>query len=126
MKIDKLFYQNLLTKYFLAFQEKDLVTISELFSDDIVLKDWVVELNGKEKVLKFNEEVFDKFETISISFDNFFHCDSVFLTDSTHEAGYNIFACPIKIILDDISLDVLDLISFDTKGKIVSVTAYKK
>lgn len=126
MKLDKLFYQNLLTKYFLAFQEKDLFTISELFSDDIVLKDWVVKLNGKEKVLKFNEEVFGKFETITISFDNFFHCDSVFLIDSTQEAECNMFACPIRIILDDISLDVLDLISFDNKGKIISVTAYKK
>ena len=126
MKLDKLFYQNLLTKYFLAFQGKDLVAISELFSDDIVLKDWVVELNGKEKILKFNEEVFGKFEKVHISFDNFFHCDSVFLIDSTHEAECNMFACPIRITLDDISLDVLDLISFDNEGKIISVTAYKK
>ena len=36
------------------------------------------------------------------------------------------FACPIRITLDDISLDVLDLISFDNEGKIISVTAYKK
>ena len=54
-------------EYFDAFVNKDLVRLSELYSDDVVLSEWDENIfNGKEAVLQANADLFSKFEKIGV------------------------------------------------------------
>ena len=105
--------KNLLNNYQEAFNSKNLTKLSDLFSDDITLKDWDISVHGKSPVLEANKKIFDSVNTINCkSIKNYYEKDTVI--------------CVLKIIInDDEIIDVVDIIEFNKDQKISSIRAYK-
>ena len=108
-----------LKKYFQAFSSKDLDTLSEMFSSDILLTDWDICVVGKENVLEANKKIFDSVDAISVN-------------PYAYYGGNNSYAVEITIEVTPKGngkieeLQVVDVITFDGEGLIDCVKAYKK
>ena len=102
-------------EYFRAFSQKNIKKLSELYSDDISLVDWVASATGKENVLNMNNELFGSFDDIRIDVNEMYKDE-------------NVVACEIDIFLDKqnkrICLKVVDVLEFDDGGLIVGIRAY--
>ncbi len=99
--------------YFKIFSEKNINGLREMFDDNVTLRDWEIDKQGIENVLKANLNIFQNVKTIKaipqniVSEDNF------------------VFA-ELKIIVNgDEELKVVDIIEFNKKGKIISIKAFK-
>tara|TARA_Y100000593_G_scaffold74585_1_gene137366 strand:- start:5374 stop:5700 length:327 start_codon:yes stop_codon:yes gene_type:complete len=100
-------------EYFKNFSNKDLEALRTMFSDDITLRDWDIDVSGIEAVLGANYNIFDKFETINVMPVNLYKSN-------------NIVICEIEILLNDNNkLLVVDILEFDDDHKIKSIRAYK-
>lgn len=100
-------------EYFELFGASNLEGLSEIYSDDIHLIDWNGQWKGKEEVLKMNKDLFDS--------------NDVEVT--VHEIEQPIFResrvyCKISIDVGGVVLKVMDVIDFDTKGKITRIEAF--
>jgi hypothetical protein len=116
---------DILKLYFAAFSKKRLVTIKEIISQDIYLKDWEVEVEGIEDYLDFHETFFNSVGEISIEGYTIFEGNPYAPTEGIEE-GLKWFFCPLKISIDDKVLEVLDLICFNEENKICAVMAYRQ
>ena len=102
-------------KYFQYFSNKDIDSLSKMFSEDIRLVDWEIAETGKEEVIKANQRIFDSVETIQVKPLYFYYDDE----DS--------FAVEILIVVNEKEfLEVVDVIRFNEDGLIDSVKAYKR
>lgn len=104
-------------EYFNLFSAKRLDKLSELFSDNIELKDWNVNIQGKEKVIDAYKNIFDSVEEI--------HAHLI----QSYEYGKTI-CCEILIMIykDNIKIEeieVMDVITFNNMMKIEKIKAYK-
>jgi len=100
-------------EYFKLFEEGNLEGLSKMYHDDIHLIDWNGQWKGKEEVLKMNKDLFDS--------------NDVEVT--VHEIEQPIFResrvyCKISIDVGGVVLKVMDVIDFDTKGKITRIEAF--
>ena len=109
----------LISKYFEAFNNKDLVTLSELYTDNVILNEWHENIfTGKEAVLSANKTLFDKFNSVVIEV----------LSSGVDEIS-NISASYISLneisvsLDDDTHITVVDIIEV-VDNKIRGVTAY--
>ena len=98
-------------KYFTAFEGKDLGTLTEIYDEQVLLKDWDIECHGAEKVLAANESSVEdiKVDINRCSVDNM-------LQTATAE---------IVINIDGEEILVADVITFNNEGKIKNIRAYK-
>ena len=96
--------------YFKAFNEKDLETLSHLYSDDVTLKDWIGRWETKPMVLEENQNLFTSQPNLSITLNRI-------------ENKSNTSYCYISIGLEDTKLEVLDCIYFNEGGKISHIEA---
>jgi hypothetical protein len=96
--------------YFKAFNEKDLETLSELYSEDVTLKDWMGRWETKPMVLEENNNLFTSQPHLSITLNRI-------------ENKSNTSYCYISIGLEDTKLEVLDCIYFNKGGKISHIEA---
>lgn len=99
--------------YFKAFESKNIIFLENMFSEEICLNDWEVSVIGKNNVLAFNLEVFQKFENIKVEIINIY------------EVGNTILSEIILYLDENLTLKVVDIIEFDKNDKIVSIRAYK-
>jgi hypothetical protein len=104
-------------EYFDLFSKKELDKLSKLFSDNISLKDWNINVSGKENVINAYKNIFDNVEEIRAQLVN------------NYEYGHTI-CCEILIIIykNGIKIEeieVMDVITFDDFMKIKSIKAYK-
>lgn len=107
-------YKEKLIEYFKAFSDKDIDSLSKMFSDQISLVDWNISAIGKKKVVDINQNIFDNVKTIKVTPIDFY-CNS-----------NTSYAIKILIIIDeDETLNVIDIINFDDNGMITSITAFK-
>jgi len=105
--------ERLVLDYFNKFAAKDLESLEKMFSHDVSLRDWEISSEGIEDVLRSNKGIFDSIDSISVEILNTYTC------------GQSI-ACEILIhINNDETLRVVDIITFNTFGKITSIRAYK-
>jgi len=101
-------------KYFDLFSNKDIQNLKKLFAEDIILKDWEIEVKGIKEVVKANEKIFNSVETIVVTpidiyQDNF------------------ILVCVIDITINDTEkLKVIDILKFDENKKIKEISAFKQ
>ena len=103
-----------LIKYFKVFSDKNIDTLSEMFSDDVELKDWNISTSGKKNVVNANKDIFDNVDTILVTPIQFY---------SNSETSY---AVQISILVNiEEKLDVIDVIEFDNSGLIKSINAFK-
>lgn len=115
-------YKEKLESYFKAFSNKDIDTLSQMFSDDVTLVDWENNVSGKSDVLEVNKKIFDSSPQISVTPIQYYESDKS-------------YAIKIEVEIsdpndsdtdeeDEFIMSVLDIISFDDEGLIKSVEAY--
>lgn len=98
--------------YLKKYAEKDLNGIKEMFSEDIVLRDWKIRVEGKENALIETRKNFESVNSIKIE------------VLSTYESK-NTIAAELKITINSTEeLYVVDVITINAKGKIKSIRAY--
>ncbi len=108
-------FEQELKKYFKVFSNKDIDTLSKMFSDEVKLVDWNISAFGKNEVLKANENIFKNVKSIEVTPIEFY---------SNSDTSYSV---KISIVVDKIEiLEVIDVIKFDENGLINSIEAYKK
>ena len=100
-------------KYFEAWNNHDLSTLSEISSDEVTLRDWELSVSGKSDFLKANSEIFKNNPGIKAELMNIFiKGDEIvaILHISSHDS--------------DVILPVVDHIKFEN-NKIASIVAYR-
>ena len=114
--LEKYSFSNLTVKakkYFQYFSEKNIKELSDMFSENVELKDWDVELKGKKKVISGNKNIFNAVSKLNVE------VHSISQVDSRVYAEITVFA-------DSEAIPVIDIIDFDKESKIKSITAYKR
>jgi hypothetical protein len=102
-------YQKTLN-YFNLWKNKDIDNLINLFSDDIVLKDWNGKWESKSNVIEVNKNIF--LNDIKLK---------VLLIDVCLNTSY----CTLEIIVNGETISVLDVIEFNEENLICKITAYK-
>ena len=106
--------EKLVKSYFEMFSKKDIQGLEGLFSDEVILQDWNILAKGKEEVVEANKNIFNSVESISVTLND------VYLEGS-------VAICLIEILINNQeNLKVIDLIKFNSKNKIIEVSAYKQ
>ena len=120
-----------LRKYFQAFADKNIEVLTEMFTDDIILIDWNNTFSGKDQVVNEVQGIFKNFKTIKLEVTDIFSSLNIINADRG-ETTVSIpkddsFACEIVIVFDDLEpLYIMDLIEFDSEGRIKKLTAYNR
>jgi hypothetical protein len=96
--------------YFRCFQNKDINILQNLYYENVILKDWAINVVGVDEVIKSNKELFQ------LKYDLVVHNISVF-----NNMSFNM----ITIYFENEYIDVLDVIYFSDDYKIIKVRAYK-
>ena len=99
--------------YLRKYAEKDFQAMEELFAENIILRDWKIRVEGKDKALSETKKNFEEAQTIAID------------VLSTYE-NFDSVAAELKILVNGTEeLYVVDIITFNSEGKIVAIRAYK-
>ncbi len=99
--------------YFKVFSKKKIDELSELFSDDITLRDWENNTSGKTEVLNVNKKIFNNVESINVVPVNLYKNENKIIAE-------------LEIIINGKEkILVVDIISFNNDGKIKSIKAFK-
>ena len=99
--------------YFTIFSEKNINGLREMFDDNVTLRDWDIDKQGIENVLKANLNIFQNVKTIKAIPQNIV-------------SENNFVFAELKIIVNgDEELKVVDIIEFNKQGKIISIKAFK-
>jgi len=104
--------KSLITKYQKAFNYHDLNKLSELFDNKIRLKDWDIDVKGKKNVLKANKEIFEKVKKIK--------CIPIQTIIYRKTA-----ICEVYVVVNKKKINVVDIIKFNDKKKIIYIKAFK-
>jgi len=106
-------YGILTNEYFEAFANKDIKSLSELYSKNIHLKDWEVDVTGKNNVLDINANLFkEQFE--------------LYILDMVQNENKTINTLNIILPKYGINIEVIDVITFNEDTfEIESIRAYK-
>ena len=106
--------ENLIKTYFQAFSNKNIEKLERLFSDEVILKDWEISVEGKKEVLEANKNIFNSVDSISAEL-NELYLDNL------------VAVCLIEITINkEEVLKVIDVIKFNDEMKIIEVSAYKQ
>lgn len=106
-------FKDIALSYFECFSKKNISSLIDLFSNDIVLKDWEIEAKGIDEVIAANKNIFNNVKSIFIEIKNLYQEENVVIGE-------------LKIILNHSeTLNVVDIIEFNEKNKIKSIFAYK-
>tara|TARA_Y100001978_G_C23386017_1_gene287790 strand:- start:22 stop:360 length:339 start_codon:yes stop_codon:yes gene_type:complete len=104
--------EKIVKNYIEAFNRKDINFIREILTEDVCLKDWIVNLNGMDNVINMFKEIFNNNDLLKIKLINL-------ISDNDH------FAAEIEIEISDKELlEVVDIFKFKNE-KISSIKAYK-
>ena len=105
--------EDLARRFLAAYEAKDLDVIAGLLAEDVLLRDWNLEVQGKAAFLAETQRNFEAADTIAIDIDH------VHATE--HSA-----AVEVVITVDSrIRLLVVDVFEFDDVGFITAVRSYK-
>jgi len=101
------------TEYFDAFSKTDIPRVGSLLSNDVCLRDWTVDAKGIESVLCEIANIFNSLSQLQINIVNLYE------SNSTVIAELIISAKEIE------SINVVDIIRFNSDEKICHIRAYK-
>lgn len=115
-------YLWIIKEYFESFSNQNIEDLRELYSEDIILKDWNISVEGKENVIKANMDIFKNIPNLKIDVERIISQNN---SDCESPCA---FACQIKIHIDEnTSIDVCDIIDVDIETMTIkSIVAYKK
>lgn len=98
--------------YIHHYSAKNLDAISDMFADDITLRDWKISVSGKATAISETKKNFTNADTIDISILSLFEDDKA-------------IAGELKIVVDKTEvLFVVDILNFNDDGKICAIKAY--
>ncbi len=101
-------------KYFEFFSNKDIQNLKNLFSENIILKDWEIEANGIKSVLEANQNIFNSVDSIVVSLRNIYQDKLVLI-------------CVIDLVINNTQkLKVIDILKFNSSKKIEEILAFKQ
>lgn len=99
-------------RYLKLYECKDIKGISDIFSNDILLRDWKICVQGKEKALLETKKNFDAVDAIKIEVLALYENE-------------NTVAAELKIIINNKEeLYVVDVITINSESKINSIKAF--
>ena len=104
----------LIKQYFENFSNKRIDLLEQMFSQDVELTDWEISAKGISQVIAANQKIFNSVETIIVDIGVLAE------TDNT------VFAQISVIVNSNVTIKVIDVITFDQEGKISKVSAYKQ
>lgn len=100
-------------KFLLAYESKDLATITAMFHPEIVLRDWNSEIVGKENAIAEFSKNFEQAENLSI------------LIREIYVAQLSA-AAELEITVNIAEkLNVVDVLTVNSEGEILSIVAYR-
>ncbi|WP_298145461.1 nuclear transport factor 2 family protein [Flavobacterium sp.] len=99
--------------YLQSYQDKNLTAVSELFADQIVLRDWNLRVVGKDAALDETRKNFEAAQSLHIE------------VLQTYENTKSVAAELIITVNNSEILHVIDVLDFDDQGKIVAIRAYR-
>ena len=105
---------DIIHRYFKLFSEKDLDGLQGMFSKDITLRDWEINVSGFNDVNQAFHNIFNSVEVIDVTIKHIFGNDLE-------------YSCLIEIDIDNLAtLKVVDIITLNEEGFIESINAYKQ
>tara|TARA_B100000900_G_C20401309_1_gene642869 strand:- start:469 stop:798 length:330 start_codon:yes stop_codon:yes gene_type:complete len=106
--------KEIVKSYFDIFSNKDIQNLKNLFSNDIILKDWEIEANGIDEVIEANLKIFNSVETINVTPQEIYQDNFVMI-------------CIIDVLINKKEkLKVIDIIKFNKNKKIEKISAYRQ
>ena len=106
-------FTKLAKTYFEAFSNKDINILTNMFSDEIYLRDWEIDTKGKRNVTLATENIFKSVDSIIAAPQNIYQVERTIISE-----------LEITINNDEVIL-VVDIIQFDQHNLIESIKAYK-
>lgn len=98
--------------YLLSYQNKDIESVSKLFSPDIHLRDWKISVHGKDIAVSETQKNFNNASSLDIEILNIMEND-------------NSVSGELKIVVNQTEvLFVVDVVTFNPEGLISSIRAY--
>lgn len=98
--------------YLEKYAEKDIWSISKLFADNILLRDWKINVKGKPCAINETQKNFLSVETLQIDVLDYYE-------------NQDTIALELKITIDHKEeLYVMDVIKVNSEGKISSIKAF--
>ena len=99
-------------QYLRAYEQKDLDSVSDMFADDIALRDWKISVKGKRLAVDETRKNFENTDSIEIDV----------LSTMVNE---KMVSGELKIVVDKSeTLFVVDVLKFNENGKITAIHAY--
>ena len=101
-------------KYFNYFSNKDIQNLQNLFSKNVILKDWEIEAKGINEVAEANKKIFKSVKSISVIPKNIYQDKFVLI-------------CVIEILINkNEKLNEIDILKFNKDKKIEEISAFKQ
>lgn len=98
--------------YLQSYQNKDIETVSNMFAEEIHLRDWKISVRGKEIAVSETQKNFQNAASLDIEILNIMESD-------------NCVSGELKIVVNNEEvLFVVDVITFNEQGLISSIRAY--
>jgi ketosteroid isomerase-like protein len=106
-------HEVLVRRFLRAYAAKDIHAIRAMFAEDVILRDWNLEVTGRDSAIREFEGNFRQSESIEIKIN------TIYLSESGVSAE-------IEILVNETEkLRVVDVVKFDSNQKIVSIVSYK-
>lgn len=103
----------LVTELLSAYQDKNIVSIAKMFADDVVLRDWNLEVIGKEAAIAEFTKNFNSVKSLQIE------------VLRVYESSISI-AAEIEIVIEGHeTLRVVDIVTFNEDRLVKSIISYK-
>lgn len=106
-------YRQIADSYVAAFNRRDLARLSELFAETVTLKDWALDVRGREAVLQANRDMFEATRSIEAT-----------VTGSVAQDRTVVLELAI-VVNGTERLAVVDVLEFDRTGRLLAIRAYK-
>ena len=101
-------------EYFRKFSNKDLSGLKKMFSKDVSLRDWEINVRGINQVIEANKNIFLNLKDIEINILNLYNFEYTVIAE-----------IEIDINFGESKLLVIDVIEFNKSSKICSIRAFK-
>ena len=112
--VDNIIRSQVVEDYLDFFENKDIESIYDIFSDECSLTDWNIgTVTGKENVINIYKNIFDSVKTIDVNISHI------------HEDITGILSCEMVLSIDGEEMLIADIFEFDDKDCIKSIRAYK-
>ena len=106
-------YRRIAEAYVSAFNGRDLERLATLFTETVSLRDWSLDVHGREAVLQANRDMFAATESIEAS-----------ILKSVVEDRTVVLELVIVVNRTE-RLAVVDVLEFDASGRLLAIRAYK-